>query len=60
MTGLDTAHTSPVWAFALAIAIAASGTPAFAESVADFYRGKTVTFIIGAAAGAAYDLVGRR
>jgi tripartite-type tricarboxylate transporter receptor subunit TctC len=43
---------------ALAIALLASG-PATADEVADFYRGKTVTFVIGAATGAAYDLVGR-
>jgi tripartite-type tricarboxylate transporter receptor subunit TctC len=33
--------------------------PAFAQSPADFYRGKTVRIIVGAAAGAAYDFAGR-
>jgi hypothetical protein len=50
-------------ALALAIFGSASGFARAAESEADFYRGKTLTFIIGAAAGAgagaAYDLVGR-
>ena len=45
-------------AVSLALAVFASH-PAVADPVADFYRGKTVTFIVGAATGAAYDLVGR-
>jgi tripartite-type tricarboxylate transporter receptor subunit TctC len=44
---------------ALALLALASGGARAAETPADFYRGKTLTFIIGAAAGAAYDLVGR-
>jgi tripartite-type tricarboxylate transporter receptor subunit TctC len=43
---------------ALALGVIASSARA-AETAADFYRDKTLTFIIGAAAGAAYDLVGR-
>ena len=39
---------------------AAALTPAMAQqSVADFYRGKTVEFIIGYAPGAGFDLYGR-
>jgi tripartite-type tricarboxylate transporter receptor subunit TctC len=34
-------------------------SPAHAQSVADFYRGKTIDFVIGAAAGGGYDVVGR-
>jgi tripartite-type tricarboxylate transporter receptor subunit TctC len=33
--------------------------PAFADPVEDFYRGKTVTFIIGSGEAGAYDLGGR-
>jgi tripartite-type tricarboxylate transporter receptor subunit TctC len=43
----------------LGVISGAGGSAAAAETDADFYRGKTLTFIIGAAAGAAYDLVGR-
>ena len=43
-------------AFALVLA---GLTPACAQSVADFYRGKTIRLIIGAAAGGGYDIPGR-
>jgi tripartite-type tricarboxylate transporter receptor subunit TctC len=33
--------------------------PAFAESVADFYKGKTVRLLIGTSAGGEYDVLGR-
>jgi hypothetical protein len=46
-------------ALALALLGIAAGAARAAETEADFYRGKTITLIIGAAAGAAYDLVGR-
>src|SRR5690606_16646814 len=36
-----------------------SFTAASAQSVADFYRGKTIRMIIGAAAGGGYDIPGR-
>src|SRR3954454_5442214 len=42
----------------LALVLAASGG-ARADDVADFYKGKTVQIIVGAAAGGAYDLVSR-
>ena len=38
---------------------AAAGAPAQAQSVADFYRGKTVTVLIGVAVGGEYDLQAR-
>jgi tripartite-type tricarboxylate transporter receptor subunit TctC len=34
-------------------------TPAAADAVADFYRGKTVRLLVGAAVGGGYDAVGR-
>ncbi|MDB5571527.1 MAG: efflux transporter protein [Hyphomicrobiales bacterium] len=38
----------------------APAVPALAQDgVADFYRGKSITFIVGAAPGAAYDLIAR-
>ena len=35
------------------------GAPALAQSVADFYRGKTVTIVVGSDAGGGYDLNAR-
>ena len=48
----------------MALALAASGvatvvTPAIADPVADFYRGKTMTVLIAVSAGGEYDLHGR-
>ncbi len=44
---------------ALALALGATTSPAPAQPVADFYRGKTIEFLIGAAAAGGYDVVGR-
>ena len=42
------------------VALAMTSTSAAAaDSVADFYRGKTIEIIIGAAAGGGYDIAGR-
>jgi tripartite-type tricarboxylate transporter receptor subunit TctC len=41
------------------VAFAASMGAPRAESVEDFYRGKTIDLLIGAAAGGGYDLAGR-
>jgi tripartite-type tricarboxylate transporter receptor subunit TctC len=53
----------PAWAarrlLAVTLALAPPGAARAADTEADFYRGKTITFMVGAAAGAAYDLVGR-
>ena len=43
----------------LALALAASISPAAADPVADFYRGKTVTVLIGVSPGGEYDLQAR-
>ncbi len=43
----------------MALALGATTSPAPAQSVADFYRGKTIEFLIGAAAAGGYDVVGR-
>jgi tripartite-type tricarboxylate transporter receptor subunit TctC len=40
----------------IAVALA---TPAHAQSVADFYKGKTITVIVGYSAGGGYDLYAR-
>jgi tripartite-type tricarboxylate transporter receptor subunit TctC len=45
-----------VVSFALAATLAA---PARAESVEDFYRGKTITILVGFSAGGGYDLYAR-
>lgn len=44
--------------FALLLAVAADGrvNPAFAESFADFYKGKSLVFAIGTGVGGEYDL----
>jgi tripartite-type tricarboxylate transporter receptor subunit TctC len=44
---------------ASALALGVSTTPAAADPVADFYRGRTVTFVIGSGEAGAYDLGGR-
>ena len=44
---------------AIAFAAMLPAAPAAADPVADFYRGKTVEMIIGAAAGGGYDIAGR-
>src|SRR5690348_17884680 len=47
-------------AFIAALLIgAAASSPAAAEDVAAFYRGKTVRFIVGSAVGGGYDLFAR-
>jgi tripartite-type tricarboxylate transporter receptor subunit TctC len=43
----------------LCAALIAGGAPALADPVEDFYKGKTVNLIIGAASGAGLDLYGR-
>ena len=60
-TGLDRAgllHRAGVAALA-AFAVIAVASPAKAESAADFYRGKTVSILMGTGPGASYDLYGR-
>jgi len=54
-------HSRRLVAAGAAIAFAAMlpAAPAAADPVADFYRGKTVEMIIGAAAGGGYDIAGR-
>ncbi len=50
---------SGLFAGVTAMACAIAPTAQAASDVETFYRGKTITFYIGAATGAAYDLVGR-
>ncbi len=49
------ALTMPTTVAALALVAA----PALADPVADFYRGKTISFVIGVGPGGGYDLSGR-
>jgi tripartite-type tricarboxylate transporter receptor subunit TctC len=44
---------------AIAFAVMLPAAPGAADPVTDFYRGKTVEMIIGAAAGGGYDIAGR-
>lgn len=46
------------WVAAVAIVIAAM-VPALADPVEDFYKGRTVTVLIGAPPGGSYDVTGR-
>src|ERR1700685_865991 len=41
------------------VAVCGASTPAPADPVADFYRGKTITILIGVGAGGEYDLQAR-
>ena len=43
----------------LAMGLAAAASPAVADPVADFFRGRTVTVLIGVSAGGEYDLQAR-
>ena len=43
----------------IAVLTGAAAIPAQAQSVADFYRGKTVNVLIGVAVGGEYDLQAR-
>lgn len=44
---------------ALALMFLVLAAPARAESIEDFYRGKTITMLIGGSVGVSYDFVGR-
>jgi tripartite-type tricarboxylate transporter receptor subunit TctC len=48
-----------IFAVGLAVAMLASAVPARAQSVADFYRGKTLRMLIGYGPGGGYDFYGR-
>src|SRR5712691_1513831 len=41
------------------VAVLLAQAPAFAEPVADFYRGKTISLYVGFPPGGGYDLYGR-
>jgi tripartite-type tricarboxylate transporter receptor subunit TctC len=43
----------------LAIVMAAAAAPAHADSVEDFYKGRTITVLIGYSPGGSYDAAGR-
>jgi tripartite-type tricarboxylate transporter receptor subunit TctC len=43
----------------LVLALACAAGPAFADSVADFYKGKTINLVVGLPAGGGYDVYGR-
>ncbi len=45
--------------FIAAVALLAAAAPAAADDVADFYRGKTVTFVVGHEAGTGFDVYAR-
>lgn len=50
---------APASVFAAAAAVALATPPAAAQGGADFYKGKTVTYIVATAAGGGYDAYGR-
>ena len=45
--------------FGWAVALLACSLPAHADAVADFYKGKTVTMLVGYTAGGGYDIYAR-
>ena len=47
------------WVAGLAVVSALAAQPATAQSVADFYRGKTITMVVGTSPGGDYDLRSR-
>jgi tripartite-type tricarboxylate transporter receptor subunit TctC len=49
--------TGRVASLVLTAALALLSAPASAESVADFYRGKTINIICGFGPGGGYDLI---
>jgi tripartite-type tricarboxylate transporter receptor subunit TctC len=53
-----TLHSSQLFALSLVIAVVGA-TPARADPVAEFYRGKTVSMLIGVGVGGEYDLQAR-
>jgi tripartite-type tricarboxylate transporter receptor subunit TctC len=53
-----TLHSSQLFALSLVIA-AVGATPARADPVREFYRGKTVSMLIGVGVGGEYDLQAR-
>src|SRR5262245_36461060 len=48
-----------LWLFAVLVGAEASAQPAADASVAEFYRGKTLTITVGHEAGTGYDFFGR-
>ena len=52
-------HDRTIRAAALAAAIALCASPASAQSVAEFYKGKTITLIVSSAPGGGYDALSR-
>ncbi len=44
---------------AVALVVAFATSPSTADSVADFYKGKTIAIVMGTGPGASYDLYGR-
>jgi tripartite-type tricarboxylate transporter receptor subunit TctC len=55
----QSAGRSAAFALALASAVMVSSAPADAQAVADFYRGKTITLLVGVGAGGEYDVLAR-
>lgn len=52
-------HTQARTAACIALALAAVAQPAHAADVADFYKGRTVSMVIGYSVGGGYDTYGR-
>lgn len=51
--------SSTVRAVALAVACIVISAPAFADAASDFYKGKTVTYIVATSPGGGADFFGR-
>jgi len=57
--GVDRSRPARKLALAILLGAAVAATPAPAQSVADFYRDKTVTLTVSAGAGGGYDTLAR-
>jgi tripartite-type tricarboxylate transporter receptor subunit TctC len=56
---LIVSRTRNIAAAAIIAAVIAATSPAAAQSVADFYKGKTIAMVMGTGPGGSYDLYGR-
>src|SRR5262245_23588843 len=50
---------APIKAAVVALALVAGAAPVSAQSVADFYKGKTIQIMVGFGVGGGYDLYAR-
>jgi tripartite-type tricarboxylate transporter receptor subunit TctC len=52
-------RTRAAWACVAVLTVLAAAAPSRADAVADFYKGKTVSILLGTGPGATYDFYAR-